>query len=83
MLYHNTLIAEQVHWISEEPPAFPEKLYAKTRYRQADQPCIVKHLDGKYTVIFDEPQRAITPGQSVVFYQKDECLGGGVIVDYT
>ena len=50
-----------------------------TRYRQAPQDCLVE-LDGDTcTVVFDEPQRAVTPGQSVVFYASDECLGGGVI----
>jgi tRNA-specific 2-thiouridylase len=52
---------------------------AKVRYRQADQLCSVeRHAEG-YRVVFDEPQRAITPGQSVVFYQDELCLGGGVI----
>jgi tRNA-specific 2-thiouridylase len=53
---------------------------AKTRYRQADQACELLPLaDGRYQVLFDEAQRAITQGQSVVFYQGDVCLGGGII----
>jgi tRNA-specific 2-thiouridylase len=53
---------------------------AKTRYRQSDQACEVTLTTDGVKVVFDEPQRAITPGQSVVFYQGDVCLGGGVIL---
>jgi tRNA-specific 2-thiouridylase len=49
------------------------------RYRQVDQACTVSRSIDRYEVHFEQPQRAITPGQSVVFYQADECLGGGVI----
>jgi tRNA-uridine 2-sulfurtransferase len=53
---------------------------AKTRYRQPDQACVVTVLDnGTLAVAFEQPQRAITPGQSVVFYNDDVCLGGAVI----
>lgn len=78
-LYHNRLYAGQVHWINDAPTdSF--HCNAKVRYRQADQACEVNLAeDGKLVVVFDEPQRAITPGQSVVFYQDDICLGGAVI----
>lgn len=52
---------------------------AKTRYRQPDQACTVEKNDAGYLLKFDEPQRAVTPGQSVVLYQDEICLGGGVI----
>ena len=73
------LQAGQSSWISGEAPA-KEILFAKTRYRQKDVPC---HLalkgDGALSVAFDQPQWAITPGQSAVFYDGDVCLGGGII----
>jgi tRNA-specific 2-thiouridylase len=81
LLLSRSLIADQVHWIGATPATFPVKLSAKTRYRQTDQTCIINKLDNnQYQVIFDQPQRAITPGQSVVFYSDNVCLGGGIIV---
>jgi tRNA-specific 2-thiouridylase len=68
-----------VLWVSGCPPQLPLVCSAKVRYRQPDQACTVYKLDGAYRVDFDRPQRAVTPGQSVVFYQNDRCLGGGVI----
>lgn len=80
LLYRDSLIAEQVHWINDLPDTFPCRATAKTRYRQADQECIISRLDEKqYKITFTRPQRAITPGQSVVFYQRERCLGGGII----
>jgi tRNA-specific 2-thiouridylase len=80
LLFSSTLRVEQLTWVSGPPQATPLRCTAKVRYRQADQPCVL-HLtaDGTGTVVFDRPQRAVTPGQYAVFYQDDECLGGGVI----
>lgn len=79
-LYASGLICNQVHWISNHAPKFPFSCTAKTRYRQTDQACSIdKDAAGGYRVIFEQKQRAITPGQSIVFYQDDVCLGGGVI----
>lgn len=81
-LYSNRLTAEQLSWVSGEAPAFPCRARAKTRYRQPDQDCVIhQDADGNIQVEFDEAQRAVTPGQSVVFYQDDVCLGGGIITD--
>ncbi len=78
-LFSEALMAGQLHWIGAEPLSWPRKLRAKTRYRQSDQVCTVApHKTGLH-VTFDHPQRAITPGQAVVFYDGDECLGGGII----
>ena len=80
-LHSQSLIAEQLSWVSGEPPTFPCRASAKTRYRQPDQACVIdQNEQGQLEVTFDESQRAVTPGQSVVFYQDDNCLGGGIIV---
>ncbi|MCC9000654.1 MAG: tRNA 2-thiouridine(34) synthase MnmA, partial [Candidatus Contendobacter sp.] len=79
-LFHHRLRAAPLHWINGEPPAMPLMCHAKIRYRQQDQDCVLKILDsGEAEVCFTEPQRAITPGQSVVFYLDEVCLGGGII----
>lgn len=79
-LFKNNLLAEQLSWISGQAPTAPFHCRAKTRYRQQDQDCTIQTLDSHQAHIqFQQAQRAITPGQSIVFYQEDSCLGGGVI----
>lgn len=78
-LFSRGLRASQIEWGMGEPPALPLRCKAKTRYRQPDQDCTVTHDGDTFVTTFDEPQRSITPGQYVVFYQNDVCLGGGVI----
>ncbi|MEP5764726.1 MAG: tRNA 2-thiouridine(34) synthase MnmA [Halieaceae bacterium] len=78
-LFKQSLEASHIHWVAEQTPGLPLRCVAKTRYRQPDQACTVRSTGQGYTVDFDEPQRAITPGQSVVFYLDQLCLGGGVI----
>jgi len=80
LLYRTSLEAQQIHWIAGTPPDEKFKIRAKTRYRQDDQDCLIQLFSqSKALVTFDQPQRAIAPGQSVVFYQEEVCLGGGVI----
>ena len=81
LLFTNHLAASGINWINGQPSlSEPLLCMAKTRYRQPDQACSVEiDAQGGCVVSFDEPQRAVTPGQSVVFYQDDCCLGGGVI----
>ena len=78
-LYSNVLHTETAHWIAAAPPAGEFRCTARTRYRQADQACVVTVQEDGVAVRFDEPQRAVTPGQSVVFYADAVCLGGAVI----
>ena len=78
-LFKTQLTAVDVIWISGEAPALPLSCHAKIRYRQADQPCTASVSGTKVQVTFTTPQRAVTPGQSVVFYDGDTCLGGGII----
>ncbi len=79
-LFSSSLTASQFTWISEAPLSFPLRLKAKIRYRQVEQSCTLSSIEnGVGTVVFDTPQRAITPGQSIVFYEGDLCLGGAII----
>ena len=79
LLYRDQLTAQQVHWISNHPPPQEFHCMARCRHRQALQSCRVRHDDDRLSVLFDQPQRALTPGQSVVLYDGAVCLGGGVI----
>ena len=80
MLYSREFTADAFNWISGEPPKKSIRCLAKVRYRQPEQPASAEVLpDGRVKVIFDGPQRAVTPGQSAVLYSGDEVLGGGII----
>jgi len=79
LLLSATLTASDLSWFGPEPVS-GERYAAKTRYRQQDAGCLVESLDaGNLTLRFDEQQWAVTPGQSVVLYDGNVCLGGGII----
>ena len=82
LLFSKRLEASDASWIGKPPAGLDTEMRCtcKVRYRQADQDCIVRDLgDGRLEVRFDEPQRAVAPGQFVVFYDESQCLGGAVI----
>jgi tRNA-specific 2-thiouridylase len=80
-LYTNTVWTDHIHWISGQAPEFPFTCHAKIRYRQADQACTISQISAnQWQINFAQPQRAATPGQYIVFYQFDSCLGGGMII---
>lgn len=80
LLFSQTLIAKDLHWTLDRTPELPTHCSAKTRYRQPDNPCTILRIkDGVAEVEFEQAQWAVTPGQSVVFYDGDICLGGGII----
>ncbi|HDY99511.1 MAG TPA: tRNA 2-thiouridine(34) synthase MnmA [Pseudomonas sabulinigri] len=79
-LFASALTCSHIYWVNESPATTqPVRLTAKVRYRQPDQSCVLESTPEGYRIVFEEPQRAVTPGQSVVLYQDDICLGGGVI----
>ena len=83
LLFKRTSRVNYLHWITGTPPSVIFYCCAKIRYRQLDQHCKVRFdlYRGHALVVFGTLQRCIAPGQSIVFYDKDVCLGGGVIVD--
>ena len=80
-LQSTQLRSETAHWVAGHPPATRFACTAQTRYRQPDEACEVEVLDdGTLSVRFARPQRAVTPGQSLVLYDGDACLGGAIIL---
>ena len=79
-LYHSICTIGDLHWINNPDISLPFSCSAKIRYRQQDEACNITEIDDCSAVIeFETPQRAITPGQALVFYQNEICLGGGTI----
>ena len=82
LLYSRAARIEQLTWI-DEPAKTQQKYGVKTRYRQPDQRATLREMDENGAIVeFAEAQRAVTPGQSLVIYQGDVCLGGGIIAEY-
>lgn len=78
-LYRDELFLQTIDWLVE-PECFPMQIKAKIRYRQTDQPCRLDRIkDGTFKVSFDDAQKGAVLGQSVVFYDENLCLGGGVV----
>lgn len=81
LLMLDYLECDQLHWVAGHTPKNSFECTAKIRYRHQDNPCSVQRVsDDRWTVKFNADERAITPGQSIVFYDNDICLGGGVIL---
>ena len=79
-LFAEKLVTAKIHWITAAPPTINFKCKAKIRYRQIEQSCTINlEQPEKCLITFGKPQRAITPGQSIVFYEQNICLGGGII----
>jgi len=78
-LYKKELLAKNVNWISGREPKLPLEIKAKIRYHQQPASAIITKILDFYLLKFFRPQRAITPGQSVVFYKGEEVIGGGII----
>jgi len=80
LLYKKNLTCTDIHWIKGKEADLPLRCTAKVRYRQQAQICTIEKKDKCYVVSFEMPQRAVTPGQYIVFYDNKLCLGGAVIV---
>jgi len=79
-LFSHELYATDISWVQNPPSQLPYSCKAKIRYRQVEQPCIIQSIEeGRVHVTFSEPMRAITPRQSIVFYDGPVCLGGAII----
>jgi tRNA-specific 2-thiouridylase len=80
LLFHSRCRITDLHWIADAVAEMPYECSAKIRYRQQDSRCILRSVGGGNAEIeFSAPQRAITPGQALVLYQGEQCLGGGTI----
>lgn len=80
MLYSQGLVCGRIHWLADYQDSLPLTCYAKTRYRQPEQACMISpESNGQHYVMFSNLQRATTPGQYIVFYDKNQCLGGATI----
>jgi tRNA-specific 2-thiouridylase len=79
-LFSRTATAERLRFTAGTPPPSGTRIEAKIRYESRHAPATLAVTDDRAEITFDEPQRAITPGQAIVFYDADEVLGGGTII---
>ena len=80
LLFHSRCTITDLHWITDAADTLPYDCTARIRYRQRDSACRLVATNGDVgEVEFSEPQRAITPGQAIVFYRDEQCLGGATI----
>lgn len=80
-LFKKVIFAQEVSWVGDEP-TLPLRCTAKIRYRSVDVPCLVTKAPQGLKIEFDDPQRAVTPAQSIVFYDGSLCLGGAIMSPY-
>lgn len=78
-LLSKEMAVTKVNWIAGAAPKLPFRVKAKIRYKHKEAPCVIRKIKNNYKIIFSKPQRAVTAGQSVVFYRGDKVLGGGII----
>lgn len=78
-LFSSSLSCSNIHWIGGDEPRMPFRCFARIRYHQAPQRCVLEKSKNGISVEFEEKQRAISPGQSIVFYDGDICMGGAII----
>ena len=78
-MYHTHLTASNINWIAGDPPEKIKNITAKIRYRSKDTSCKINYRTNDILVEFENPQFAVAPGQSIVFYDQAICLGGGFI----
>ncbi len=78
-LYSQKLTAQKLSWISGRAPREPITVTARVRYKSKEAEAILSPHDGSLDVCFSQPQKAVTPGQAIVFYNAGEVLGGGII----
>ncbi len=79
-LFNKEILIDNINWISNQPVKMPLKVSAKIRYNQKLSAAQINSYENGYKITFTEEQKAITPGQSVVFYQKNKLLGGAIII---
>lgn len=80
ILYGKKLFIKNINWISDKKPLFPFSCRARIRYGHPLEKCLIYLQSKRYVVKFQKSQRAITPGQSIVFYKRKELLGGAIII---